>query len=292
MTDFGSCHASRVQGGETKSFIYTNPPNQRPEALVFLLPSTPLVVSSLRVFLFGQLRSAVAQLWIDYKDLPMHTFLLGGYIKEGVAPIVSGDGAGRRLHRTLDEQALPCAALCRPGNLSPVVQQIEPLETGETLTRADFMCLNSQLGADVEFREGSLDPFVNAAITFDCREGVPGMGAGPDQAVGPVGIMRHDSTPGRTSNQRPQGRQRLDLAVFLKIPKRGGWFSPTIEAKHGLVQARHGLQQRLVQRHVERKRSGTALEITPLLGRTLFGRTSSTSPTSFNSASPALFAIH
>src|SRR5262249_12068657 len=110
---------------------------------------------------------------------------------------------GRRLHRTLDEQSLACAALRGARNFSPKVQQIETLKTSKTLARASFDGLESKLGANTNFCEGGLDPFVNATITFYCREGIPGVGDGPDHRVGPVGIMGNDSASGGTANQRP-----------------------------------------------------------------------------------------
>ena len=55
-------------------------------------------------------------------------------------------------------------------------------------------------------------------------------------------------------------RHFLDLSVFLEVTEGGGFFCPGVKPQDGLVEARHGFQQGLVQRHVDGVIAGAGIE--------------------------------
>ena len=91
------------------------------------------------------------------------------------------------------------------------------------------------------FRKRRLDPFVNAPITLHRAQRIPRRGRRDNQAVSPVGIMRHQTAARWPANQRPQQSPLRNVRILLKITERRRRLRPAIKTQHGPARSQRRL---------------------------------------------------
>ena len=133
----------------------------------------------------------------------------------------------------MNEQTVAIAPLRATGNLVIAPEQIELLSACKTLAGQLFARDWRQFGGNLDFIEGRLYPAVNALVTFDRFQRIPGSRRRKEQRVGPVRVMRHQPSPGGPAHQRAQRREVRNVRVALRVTKAGSGLAPTIEAENG-----------------------------------------------------------
>src|ERR1035437_5391387 len=238
----------------------------------FALPF--LIVTMLRIFLTGQFVRPDGQPGVRREFAPRDVEWSPRHFAHCVFPVRPRQKNWRRLHRTLNQQAQLVPPLRRAGDFFAAPQQIRFFITSETrawnfcflLSAFCFPAARRQFRFDFQFRERQPQPVVDAAITFLGLERMPFVAGRENDTVSPVRLVRHDAATGRTADEWTQMRGAFHLGNFLEIAERRTRFRRAVETQHGFLQTRHRLQQRLVQRHVERRAARAGVENEPVLG--------------------------
>src|SRR5207249_6791038 len=97
-------------------------------------PSAALVVFRRGVFPTRQLLCPPVQSRVPLERSPVDTPGFNGDIAHCFLPVSFGKRERRRLHRTLNQQALAIATLGGPGNLFPLPKNVKLLPANEALT--------------------------------------------------------------------------------------------------------------------------------------------------------------
>ena len=123
-----------------------------------------------------------------------------------------------------------------------------------------FFAACREFRGDLQPRKRGPNPFVNAPVTLLGLERMPFVIRREHEAVGPIRVVRHKAATGGTADEGSQQGCALDLGKFLEITERRRRFVPAVKAQHRAAQTRRSLQQRLIQRHVERRVAGAGIE--------------------------------
>src|ERR1043166_1344703 len=91
-----------------------------------------------------------------------------------------------------------------------------------------------------------------ALVTFNRLQMIPGCTRWKNQAVSPIGVVRHQAAAGWTADQGTQVCQPLNFGKFLEISEGYGRLGQFVKAQDRPSDFRSGFQEKLVQRHILR----------------------------------------